>query len=137
VRKGESEKEKGKGKEEEKKESGMSKEKKSKMRRKKEKELKSLPLVAPLHPFTGYHSKAVLGVTQCCKDSPPPLGVKRGCAAHGAVQIMSILLNRIALGAGRGPALCVLTSGKHLHHYTALSRPFAQRHHFFTHLFTS
>ena len=46
-----------------------------------QKQVKSLPLVAPINPFTGHHSKAVLGATRSATH-PPPLGVKRGCAAH-------------------------------------------------------
>jgi len=84
----------------------------------------------PLNPLSGYHSKAVVAATLSCKSSPPLLRVKRGCAAHGAGPIYSFLLNRMALGTGRGPALCALTSGKHLHRYTALCSPFFQGHHF-------
>jgi hypothetical protein len=72
------------------------------------KELKSLPLVAPINPLKGHHSKAVLRATLSCKSSPPPFGVKRGCAAHLTVQITMIcpplrygLSHLIALGAGR------------------------------------
>lgn len=83
------------------------------------------------NPFRGKtFSKAVLAASASLKKGLPLLGVKRGCAAHGAVPICSFLLNRLALGTGRGPALCALTSEKHLHRYTALCSPFFQRHHF-------
>lgn len=56
----------------------------------------------PIHPLSGHHSKAVLAVTLSCKSSPPPLGVKRGCAARLACPLSSFLLNRMATGAGQG-----------------------------------
>ena len=55
----------------------------------------------PIHPLSGYHSKAVVAATQVCKDSPPLLRVKRGCAAHAPAQMCTFLLNRIALYTGR------------------------------------
>ncbi len=82
-------------------------------------------------PYQGKrNSKAEVAATLPCKDKSPLLRVKRGCAAHGAVQEYSFLLNRIALGAVRGPAACQLTSGKHLHLNMALPSPFTLRHHF-------
>ncbi len=84
----------------------------------------------PLNPLSGHHSKAVVAATLSCKDSPPLLRYKRGCAAHGAAQINIFLLNRIALGAGPWPIMGALTSEKHLHRSPALCSHFAQRHHF-------
>ncbi len=73
----------------------------------KEKDRKSLPLVAPIHPLKGHHSKAVLGATLSC------YAVHRPSELSAAVRLTSQcksplfasaalpLLNRITLGAGR------------------------------------
>ena len=75
-------------------------------------------------------STAVLAATRYCKNSPPLLGVKRGCAAHAPVQMCTFSLNRIALYTGRGPGACQLTSEQNLHLNTALSSPFFPWSHF-------
>ena len=59
----------------------------------KEKHRKSLPLVAPEHPLTGYHSKAEVGATLSC------YAVHRPSELSAAVRLTSRVRSRLFVSA--------------------------------------